>query len=60
MSPPVIYVLYGIYTTYSLKIVQVYAPTSTHEESEREDFYQVKTTALHQNLGHYTMLRGDF
>lgn len=45
---------------YSLKIIQVYAPTSTHSEDEIENFYEDITKAIEKVRTHFTFIIGDF
>ena len=45
---------------YSVKIVQVYAPTSAHDDEEIEDMYEEINQLLDSTNSHYTMVIGDF
>lgn len=49
----------NINTRYQLKIVQVYAPTSTHSEEEIDKFYNDLENIL-ETKSHYTIVMGDF
>lgn len=60
ISNRVMYLIYRLNTRYSLKIVQVYAPTSAHSDAEVEIFYDDINTAIQQEPTHYSMLIGDF
>ncbi|XP_048516546.1 craniofacial development protein 2-like [Dendroctonus ponderosae] len=60
ISNRVMYLIYKLNTRYLLKMIQVYAPTSTHADAEVEVFYDDINTAIHQELTHYSMLIGDF
>lgn len=45
----------------TMKIVQVYAPTSEHKEGGIEVFYeQLLKKAIHEKPSRYTMIIGDF
>lgn len=60
ISPRIIYLVLKINTRYSLKIIQTYAPTTTHSDEETENFYEDLETALHATPTYYTILTGDF
>lgn len=45
---------------YSMKIVQVYMPTSTHPDEEIEEVYEEIEELLDSCKTHYTMVMGDF
>src|SRR5713101_6851920 len=45
---------------YKLRILQVYAPTSTCDEEEIENFYEELDKAMNKNKEHFTILMGDF
>lgn len=55
----VMYLIYKLNSRYALKIIQVYAPTSSHTDSEMEDFYEDVNTALCTTPTHYTLMIGD-
>ena len=42
-----------------LKIVQVYAPTTSHSDEETDNFYNTIDKVL-ENQTHYTIVMGDF
>ena len=44
---------------YQLKIVQVYAPTTSHSEEETDNFYNTIDKILEKQT-HYTIVMGDF
>ena len=44
---------------YQLKIVQVYAPTTSHSDGETDNFYNTINTILEKQT-HYTIVMGDF
>ena len=44
---------------YQLKIVQVYAPTTSHSDEETDNFYNTIDTIL-EKQAHYTVALGDF
>lgn len=43
-----------------MKIIQIYAPTSTHSDEEMEAFYDDVSRAMNENRTHYLYLVGDF
>ncbi|XP_063542661.1 uncharacterized protein LOC134751209 [Cydia strobilella] len=45
---------------YSLKVIQVYAPTSTHSDDEVEAMYEDISRAMHSSKTHFTVVMGDF
>ncbi|XP_063539716.1 uncharacterized protein LOC134748833 [Cydia strobilella] len=45
---------------YSLKVIQVYAPTSTHPDDEVEAMYEDISRAMHSSKTHFTVVMGDF
>ena len=45
---------------YKMKIVQVYAPTSTYEDEEVESFYEDVEAALNKHKTQFTFVMGDF
>lgn len=45
---------------YSVKNVQVYAPTSSHSDEEVESFYEDVHTAIDRNQTHFLVVMGDF
>ena len=44
---------------YQLKIVQVYAPTTSHSDEETDSFYNTIEKILEKQT-HYTIVMGDF
>ena len=44
---------------YQLKIVQVYAPTTSHSDEETDNFYNTIDEILEKQT-HYTIVMGDF
>ena len=44
---------------YQLKIVQVYAPTTSHSDEETDNFYNIIDKILEKQT-HYTIVTGDF
>lgn len=60
ISPRVISLVLGLNTKYSIKIIQVYAPTSDHDDEEIDMFYDHITTALNEQSTQFTILCGDF
>ena len=59
ISPRVEELVLRITTRYQLKIVQVYAPTTSHSEDEINIFYNAIDQIL-ENPSHYTIVMGDF
>ncbi|XP_060517971.1 uncharacterized protein LOC132696860 [Cylas formicarius] len=45
---------------YTCKIIQVYAPTTEHEDEEVEEFYEEINQVLNNNTAHYVLMMGDF
>ena len=43
-------------TTYHLQVVQVYAPTSTHEDEAVEEFYEENSKITSENKSHYKIV----
>lgn len=60
ISPRVIYLIFKLNSRYNLKIIQAYAPTTTHSDEEVEEFYGDLETALHTTPTYYTVIMGDF
>src|SRR6202012_424302 len=60
ISDRVIYICLKINSQYSVKVIQVYAPTSTHDDEEVETFYEDVEKALDENRSHYQYIVGDF
>ncbi|KAI8422946.1 hypothetical protein MSG28_014049 [Choristoneura fumiferana] len=60
VSPRVIYATFDLNKRYSLKVIQVYAPTSSHSDDEVSEFYDDISTALRENPTFYTTVIGDF
>ena len=59
ISDRVIYVCLKINSKYSVKVIQVYAPTSTHDDKV-EIFYEDVAKAMDDNRSHYQYIVGDF
>ena len=45
---------------YQVKVIQVYAPTSTHDDEEVERFYEDVENAMKRNKTQFTFVIGDF
>ena len=60
ISGRVIYVCLKINNKYSVKVIQAYAPTSTHDDEEVEQFYEDVEKAMDEDPSHYQYLIGDF
>ena len=45
---------------YKVKVIQVYAPTSTHTDEEIENFYEDVETAMKKHNTQFTFVIGDF
>lgn len=60
ISSRVAYLTLRLSTKYTLKIIQVYAPTSSRTDEEVEAFYEDVSLALRETNAHFTILCGDF
>ena len=60
VSARVAYLILRISERYSLKVIQVYAPTSTHPDDEVEAMYEDVSRAIHASKTHFTVVMGDF
>ena len=60
ISDRVIYVCLKINSKYSIKVIQAYAPTSTHDDEEVETFYEDIEKALDENRSYFQYIVGDF
>ena len=60
VSTRVAYLILRISKRYSLKVIQVYAPTSTHSDDEVETMYEDISKAMHGSKTHFTVVMGDF
>ncbi|CAK1602653.1 unnamed protein product [Parnassius mnemosyne] len=60
VSTRVAYLILRITKRYSLKVIQVYAPTSAHPDEKVEEIYEDISRAIHSSKTHYTVLMGDF
>ena len=60
ISDRVIYVCLKINSKYSNKVIQDYAPTSTHDGEEVETFYEDVEKATVENRTHYQFIVADF
>ncbi|KAJ0183167.1 hypothetical protein K1T71_001143 [Dendrolimus kikuchii] len=61
VSNRVAYLVLKLTNRYSLKVVQVYAPTSAHSDEEVEAMYDDITKAIHGTTSaHYNVVMGDF
>jgi endonuclease/exonuclease/phosphatase family metal-dependent hydrolase len=60
ISDRVIYVCLKLNSKYSIKLIQAYAPTSTHDDEEVETFYEDISKAMEENRTHYLFILGDF
>nr|ADI61818.1 endonuclease-reverse transcriptase [Bombyx mori] len=61
VSNRVAYLIIRLSGRYSLKVIQVYAPTSAHSDEEVEDMYQDINKALHNTTKtHFNVVMGDF
>ena len=45
---------------YQVKVIQVYAPTSTHDDEEVERFYEDVENAMKRNKTQFTFVIGDY
>ena len=60
VSSRVAYLILRITNRYSLKVIQVYAPTSTHSDDEVEALYEEISEAIHTSETYFTVVMGDF
>jgi exonuclease III len=60
VSSRVAYLILRITKRYSLKVIQVYAPTSAHSDDEVEAMYEDISRVMHTSKTHYTVVMGDF
>ena len=60
VSNRVIYLILRISERYSLKVIQVYAPTSSHSDDEVETMYEDVSRAIHSSKTHFTVVIVDF
>ncbi|CAH2243651.1 jg26126 [Pararge aegeria aegeria] len=61
VSSRVAYLIIRLTKRYSLKVVQVYAPTSSHSDTEVEIMYDDIYKALnHTTKAHFSVIMGDF
>ena len=60
VSTRVAYLILRISSRYSLKVIQVYAPTSAHPDDEVETMYEDISKAMHGSKTHFTVVMGDF
>ena len=59
-SDRIAWVVVKLCNRYSLKVIQVYAPTSQSSEEELESFYEDITRVLEEEKTQYTLIIGDF
>ena len=57
-SSRVVELVLRITDIYQLKIVQIYAPTTSHSDEETDNFYNTIDKIL-ENQTHYTIVMGD-
>ncbi|XP_028178547.1 craniofacial development protein 2-like [Ostrinia furnacalis] len=60
VSSRVAYLILRVSKRYSLKVIQVYAPTSTHPDEEVEAMYEDISRAIHATKTHFNVVMGDF
>ncbi|TLM13197.1 hypothetical protein FEC36_18500, partial [Acinetobacter baumannii] len=60
VSSRVVYLVLKISKRYSLKIVQVYAPSTSHPDDEVEATYEDISRAIRNSQSHFTVVMGDF
>ncbi|XP_038206257.1 uncharacterized protein LOC119828225 [Zerene cesonia] len=60
VSSRVAYLILRISKRYSMKVIQVYAPTSTHPDEEVEAMYEDISRAIHSSKTHFNVVMGDF
>lgn len=59
ISPRVIYLILKLNQRYSLKIIQVYAPTTDYDDEMVETFYDDISIAIELDKTYYTIVMGD-
>lgn len=60
ISTRVVYLVLKLNEKYNIKVIQVYAPTSSHPDEEVDIFYEEITSALNETSTHFTIICGDF
>ncbi|KAL0832165.1 hypothetical protein ABMA28_001622 [Loxostege sticticalis] len=60
VSSRVAYLILRITNRYSLKVIQVYAPTSKYSDEDVETMYEDITRAIHTSRTHFIVVMGDF
>jgi endonuclease/exonuclease/phosphatase family metal-dependent hydrolase len=60
VSDRLAFIILKINTNYSVKIVQVYAPTTAYEDEEVEELYDELADIMDNKTTHYTIVMGDF
>ncbi|RVE45805.1 hypothetical protein evm_009555 [Chilo suppressalis] len=61
VSTRVAYLIIKLTKRYSLKVIQVYAPTSTYSDDVVEEMYEDISRALHTTIkAHFNVVMGDF
>ncbi|XP_075990326.1 uncharacterized protein LOC142985977 [Anticarsia gemmatalis] len=60
VSTRVAYLILKITKRYSLKVIQVYAPTSAHSDDEVEAMYEDISRTIHSSQTYFTVVMGDF
>ncbi|CAH2098271.1 unnamed protein product [Euphydryas editha] len=60
VSNRVAYLILRVCKRYSLKVIQVYAPTSAHPDEEVEAMYKDIIRAIHTNKTYFNVVMGDF
>lgn len=60
VSNRVIYIMIKISNRYTLQIIHGYAPTSSAEDEEADQFYEDITNARKLEKAYYTVITGDF
>ncbi|XP_072389526.1 uncharacterized protein [Diabrotica undecimpunctata] len=56
----VLYLILKLNERRSIKIIQVYAPTTSHSDEEIENFYEDINRAIEKDKTHHLILMGDF
>ncbi|XP_045492403.1 craniofacial development protein 2-like [Colias croceus] len=60
VSSRVAYLILRISQRYSLKVIQVYAPTSAHSDEEVEIMYEDVSRGMYTSKTHFNVVMGDF
>ncbi|CAH2246837.1 jg12407 [Pararge aegeria aegeria] len=60
VSSRVAYLVLRVTKRYSLKVIEVYAPTTAHSDKEVEALYEDISKAIHTSKTYYSVVMGDY